>query len=376
MKNKILLDNSELLFAALGTLLLFFFIALYAYAYFIKFCVKKAYYDLPNEERKTHQNPVPSSGGIIFSIPALGMLIVCFLTANYSLSIGASLLLLFVGLIDDRLDLSPKLKLLFQFLAAGALLYDLHGLNGVEGGMNLIYMGLIFFFIVGFTNAFNLIDGVDGLAGTYGVFVLIALSIGLFMTEQYLLAIYALSILGVLIAFLTFNWKPAKVFMGDTGSLFLGFSIAFLALKILNATPNYPPFFKQEYVLILLFCLLLLPMLDTVRVMFVRSLKGHSPLKADRNHLHHLLERLGLKSNGIALFFVITTFLVSLEGLILNLFEVALGIIFSTTISSVSLLFVVLIMLRIRQHKKRIEKIQNHLEELTEENQLMLRKAN
>jgi UDP-N-acetylmuramyl pentapeptide phosphotransferase/UDP-N-acetylglucosamine-1-phosphate transferase len=151
---------------------------------------------------------------------------------------------------------------------------------------------------VGVTNAFNLIDGIDGLAGGLGFMSLVTLGFFLTMNGDINTALIAFALAGGILAFLYFNFNPAKIFMGDTGSLLLGFVTAVLCIRLIqvnDAVPN--PVLPHAPVFVL--GIVLIPVFDTLRVFGTRIWKGHSPFTADRTHIHHLLTNQGF-SHGFA----------------------------------------------------------------------------
>jgi UDP-GlcNAc:undecaprenyl-phosphate GlcNAc-1-phosphate transferase len=146
--------------------------------------------------------------------------------------------------------------------------------------------------IVGITNAFNLIDGIDGLAGGIGFMSLVTLGIFLTMNGDINTALIAFALAGGMLAFLYFNFNPARIFMGDTGSLILGFVVAVLCIRLMQvnlfaAKPVLP------HPIIFVLGIVWIPVFDTIRVFAVRMWKGKSPFAADRTHIHHLLTNNG-----------------------------------------------------------------------------------
>lgn len=309
--------------------------------------------DLP-DERKQHVAPTPSSGGLVFGLIALPAIVIMGIMGEHLLSLIACLDLLVLGYLDDRHDLSPRLKFLFQGIAALCITIDIGAPEIIEG-FGALNFGIALLFIVGYTNAFNLIDGVDGLAGTYGLQTVLFFAFLFFFQENYAWMVYALVIGTGIMAFLRFNLAPAKIFMGDTGSLFLGLTICVFALKALgvNATA------QSELVNTLgswpvVLSVLILPMLDTVRVMGTRIIKRKSPFKADRTHLHHLLIKLNFGTYGTALFFALLT-QINLLG---SAYFVSIGmnplfILFFLASFSIGC-YNLLVYLRISQHRRKI----------------------
>jgi len=172
--------------------------------------------------------------------------------------------------------------------------------------------------IIFINNAFNLIDGVDGLAGTLGA--LATLSFGIFFATANELpyAFIAFAMFGSIVGFLTFNYSPAKIFMGDSGSLVLGLvsvvlAIKFIELNKINSTAN-PSFYSAPSIAV---AVLLVPIFDSLRIFFIRILHRKSPFKGDRNHVHHRLQRLGFSANQVVM--VLGTFTVLMIVLALGL---------------------------------------------------------
>jgi UDP-N-acetylmuramyl pentapeptide phosphotransferase/UDP-N-acetylglucosamine-1-phosphate transferase len=263
----------------------------------IKLSRKYSLYDIPNE-RKSHSVPVPTMGGIAV---VAGMLTALFmwLPSHYEdmqVSFFFSVLVLFgLGIMDDIRDLSAKYKFLIQLALAtlmatsGVRITSFYGLFGIEELPMAAQYTFTLLTIVGITNAFNLIDGIDGLAGGLGFMSLTTLGIFLTINGDVLSALIAFSLAGSIVAFLYFNLNPARIFLGDTGSLVLGFSIAVLGIRLIQvntlSTLPHAPIFILGIVFI--------PVFDTIRVFATRMWKGKSPFVADKTHIHHLLTNSG-----------------------------------------------------------------------------------
>lgn len=285
----------------------------------IDFCVKRKLYDLPNG-RKVHKNGVPRLGGISFLPSMLLAFIIAMMTFNnvsvdkhieislWSFYFFISLLLIYgVGFIDDVTGLNATTKFIVQIVAAllmpaaGLYINNLYGLFGVYEIPYWIGAPLTVFVIVFINNAINLIDGIDGLAGGLSLLALTGFLVCFVREELWVYSILIAGLMGVLVAFLYFNIfgkekKHRKVFMGDTGSLTLGFILAFLMVKFSMDNPYVMPFRRDS---MLLSCtLLMVPVFDVVRVIFVRF-THHKPIfGADKNHIHHKLMRAGLSQHG------------------------------------------------------------------------------
>jgi UDP-GlcNAc:undecaprenyl-phosphate GlcNAc-1-phosphate transferase len=243
--------------------------------------------------RKVHVTPVPRVGGIAM---AAGILIPVLLTtplspANNGFLAGVLVLLVF-GVWDDRSDLNYRLKFLGQFLAVGLCMVvgDVRIEWLTLGGRVMLPESLswvlTFVFLVGVTNAVNLADGLDGLAGGLALLCLCALAVLGTITGNFTVTAIALIESGAILGFLRFNTHPARVFMGDGGSQMLGFSIGVLAIL---ATQREGSALSAGLPLLLLG----LPILDTLTVMVRRVMAGRSPFSSDRNHIHHRLLDLG-----------------------------------------------------------------------------------
>jgi UDP-GlcNAc:undecaprenyl-phosphate/decaprenyl-phosphate GlcNAc-1-phosphate transferase len=257
-------------------------------------------YDLP-DARKEHTSPVPTMGGIAIMAGMMTALFMWFPFYNQitQISFFFSIVVLFaLGIMDDLKDLSAKYKFVIQFALAtliavsGVRITSFNGLFGIEELNLSAQYTLTILAIVGITNAFNLIDGIDGLAGGLGFMSLLTIGMFLTMSGDVNTALIAFALGGAVLAFLYFNFNPARIFMGDTGSLVLGFVIAVLCIRLMQVNvgavkpvlPNAPIFVLG---------IVLIPVFDTLRVFASRIWKGKSPFAADKTHIHHLLTQSG-----------------------------------------------------------------------------------
>jgi UDP-GlcNAc:undecaprenyl-phosphate GlcNAc-1-phosphate transferase len=256
--------------------------------------------------RKVHSVPVPRVGGIAM---AVGILIPTLVTVELSpklagLLAGVAVLLVF-GIWDDRRDLDYRLKFLGQALAVGLCM----GLGGIhidaltfdERFLLPAWIGvpLTFVFLVGVTNAVNLSDGLDGLAGGMALLCLSAIALIAGHSGNGMVMAFALIEAGAILGFLRFNTHPARCFMGDSGSQVLGFSIGVLSIL---ATQGESSSVSTALPLLIVG----VPILDTLNVMILRIRAGRSPFAPDRNHLHHRLLGLGLgHAESVAVIYVI-----------------------------------------------------------------------
>lgn len=268
----------------------------------IVFGRKFQFVDQPSP-RKVHESPIPRIGGVaigcalfvaIFSIASSA------LSMRYVAMLLAGTVVLIVGAIDDRHELGYRVKFAAQFVAAGIAVF-LGGLRIEEITLwstleipTVVSTPLSIFVIVALANAVALSDGLDGLAGGIVFICCAALAVLGYSTGNVTSALLAAGLAGAIFGFLRFNTHPAMIFMGDSGSQFLGVMSALLAIDVTQSEPG-----RIAAALPLL--LLGLPVLDTVQVMISRVLRGRSPFKPDKFHLHHRLLRLGLKHHQAVL---------------------------------------------------------------------------
>ncbi len=257
-------------------------------------------YDIP-DTRKEHSSPIPTMGGIAVMA---GMMMALFLWFPFSfgveqISFFFSLSVLFgLGILDDLKDLSAKYKFIIQIGLASLIAISGIRITSFEGlfGITELPISAQYTFtilaIVGITNAFNLIDGIDGLAGGLGFMSLVTLGLFLTMNGDSNTALIAFALAGGIFAFLYFNFNPAKIFMGDTGSLVLGFVIAVLCVRLMQVNV-FAPKNVLTNVPVFILGIVCIPVFDTLRVFAVRIWNGKSPFVADKSHIHHLLTNQG-----------------------------------------------------------------------------------
>ena len=251
--------------------------------------------DVPKDNRRMHKVPIPRMGGLaIFAGFLVSVLFFVPLGTEFrSILIGA-LILVVLGIIDDIVALKPKTKFAGQIIAA--LIPALSGVSihgivnpfvpGQYSTLGIFSIPFTVIWIVGITNAVNFIDGLDGLAcGVSAIATVTMFIIAVLFGETYI-ALMMAALAGACLGFLPYNMNPAKIFMGDTGSMFLGYILATVSIQGL---------FKFYAVISFAvpFILLGLPIFDTGFAIVRRLLKGQSPLQADRGHVHHRLIDLG-----------------------------------------------------------------------------------
>jgi len=263
-------------------------------------------FDRPNA-RKEHSVPTPTFGGISIFAGMMVSLLFWFQFNNHPsiVTFFLSMMLLFgVGIMDDLRDLAARYKLVVEaglaslLAVSGIRITSFGGLFGINELHIMAQYVITVITIVGITNAFNLIDGIDGLAGGLGFMSLVTLGIFLTISKDLNYAMIAFAFAGALLGFLYFNFNPARIFMGDTGSLVLGFVIAVLCVQLMKVNALYTaPVVPNIYVFTL--GIVMIPVFDTLRVFGTRISKGRSPFSADKTHIHHLVTNKGF-THGFA----------------------------------------------------------------------------
>lgn len=280
-----------------------FIISFLAIPVVLQIAQKKNLYDVP-DERKVHLSPVASLGGVgIFGGFLLASLLSIQGYANpeFQYFFAAAVVIFFLGLKDDLLVLSATKKFIGQVIAASILIHlggirldSMHGLFGFYNVPEGFGLALSYLTIIVVINSFNLIDGVDGLASSLGILTMLIFGTYFFIIGQQAYALMAFAMAGSLVAFLIFNHHPAKIFMGDSGSLMIGLVNAILVIRFINVADSGSVSFPVASVVAIGFSILIVPLLDTLRVFAIRIYNGRSPFTPDRNHVHHLLLDRGL----------------------------------------------------------------------------------
>jgi UDP-N-acetylmuramyl pentapeptide phosphotransferase/UDP-N-acetylglucosamine-1-phosphate transferase len=285
----------------------------------IRFASQRRWFDKP-DERKLHTSEIPRLGGVAI----MGSLIISILLVagpdtilNTRYFLAGLLILFFVGLWDDLQPARPVIKLLGEVIPVALLTYSaripLGELFPEIQWVNAIEWPFTIFITFWAVNAYNLIDGINGLAGTLGLIACIGMGIT-GSPDVYHLCI---SMAGALMAFLFYNFLKPRIFMGDGGSLPVGYLLAFSLTQLHSSTPS--PADKIDIALTAI-SLMSLPLFDMARVFFIRIQKRKNPFKGDRNHLHHLLLETGLSHVGatirLTLLSLGTAFLVWLTSML------------------------------------------------------------
>ena len=280
----------------------------------LNFCKKKKLYDIPTL-RKVHSAPIPRLGGITFipsmMISAVAVLLIIAINniqdkislSMWSVGFILSLSIIYsVGIIDDLIGLNAKVKFAAQILAAsimpfcGLQINDLYGLFGIYEIPSVVGIPLTILIFVFIDNALNLIDGIDGLATSLSIIALLGFFYCFIPYDLIAYEVMIAGLLGVLVVYLYFNMygkveKGTKIFMGDSGSLTLGFFLAFLFVKAIAVNPNVMPMSPKR--ILIAYSLLIIPTFDVVRVVLHRIRNRKPIFDADKCHIHHKILAMG-----------------------------------------------------------------------------------
>lgn len=297
-----------------------FLITWYSIPTIIKISRRKNLMDEPGQ-RSSHERKIPNLGGIamFFSIAVCASIFAYQLFDLYKFLFASLVILLYVGVMDDIVVMRAYKKLLAQVVVAALLVIGsdvrIRSLFGVFGVYELNYFLSVIFSIVTFiilVNAYNLIDGIDGLAGVYGVicFSLFGISYYRLGEYNYPLVILSTTIIGTVIGFLYYNLsdRSKKIFMGDTGSMLLGFlltftSICFMDIFIVKKVQG-AVFYHLNTAPVMAIAIMILPIIDTLNVITIRLAEKRSPFDADKNHIHHKLLKLGITHKRATLYII------------------------------------------------------------------------
>lgn len=290
-----------------------FFVVLLATPSLILVARLKNLVDVPDLERKHHSKSVPTIGGIIIFAASIFAYALWFPWDNlgffgspYSFAesvkvfkylIAAAILIFFIGVKDDIIGVAPVKKLIghgivgfILVIMADIRITGMHGVFGLEEIPYYASVILSVFTYIVVVNAFNLVDGSDGLAAGIGLIACAYFGVWFYMTSQYDLSLLSFVLVGALLAFLVFNFSPARIYMGDSGSLFIGAFTFALAVKCIETqTAVMPELIGEISATVFAMSVLAYPLIDTLRVFTIRAFKGVSPFEADRNHIHHRL---------------------------------------------------------------------------------------
>lgn len=280
-----------------------------------RWALRRGIVDHPDEHRKLHDGAMPLAGGLaVMGGFCLALVVIFawsprwrdeFLTSGSFLAglLAATAVLAYVGLLDDRYQLRGRQKLAGQVLAAllliwSGLLIENISVFGWQLHLGLLAIPFTLFWLVGAINALNLIDGVDGLATSVGIMLCFGLSVMAMMTGRLPEAVLAMAVAGSLVGFLVYNVSPASIFLGDSGSMFIGLAVGALAIRSSLKGP-------ATIALIAPTALLAIPIMDVSVAIVRRKLMGLSIASADRGHLHHRLQQYGLGTRTTVLVIVL-----------------------------------------------------------------------
>lgn len=317
--------------------LLSLFLSLLITPFFRKLALRMNIIDSPNQAHKSHVSPIPYLGGasIVISFVVIGflaqMIYQDFFAQNLSpiVFLAAPLFLSIIGLIDDITKLSATARFLAQSFTASIVSFYFFELDlfGTPTGNHTLDIAVSFFWIVGITNAINLIDNLDG--GAAGVCVISSafLTFSCLLSGQNLLALVSSMITGTTLGFLFWNRNPARIYLGDSGALFLG---CIMSILIVQLDPVSTPGISSW---LLALSLMAVPILDTCVVVTSRISKGVSPFVGAQDHLSHILLRTGRSRKTSALLIWLLTLYFCVLGLMLNFTSGSVALVILSTFS-------------------------------------------
>lgn len=319
--------------------------------YIIRYCIKHKLYDQP-DARKVHSNKIPRLGGVCF-LPSMVLALIIGIATYNNMSVDhqvkislwscfffISLMLIYIiGLLDDLNGLSAMIKFIVQIAAAsllplaGLYINNLYGLMGIHEIPYWIGAPLTVFVIVFINNAMNLIDGIDGLSASLSLLALGGFLYFFLTAGVWVYSTIIAGLMGVIVAFLYFNVlgkaeKNLKIFMGDSGSLTIGFILGFLFVKYSMARPDLLPF--RSDAMVSAYTLLIVPVFDVIRMILLRIMHRCPIFGADKNHIHHKLMRTGMNQHqtlavliALAVFYVVLNMTLSFASVDVNVVVVA-----------------------------------------------------
>ncbi len=330
--------------------ILSFFLVFLSIPTILRVSESKNLFDEPNK-RKVHKTSIPTLGGLAIFLSFLftySLFAEWFSFTHIPFLIPALLIIFSIGIKDDIMVTAPMVKLSGQILAAFIIigwgdlrLTSLHGFFDLDLNYLSSFMITLFVFVF-ILNGFNLIDGIDGLASITSIISITSFAIWFYINDRFHIPVFSAALIGALIGFIYFNVfsKSQKIFMGDTGSLLLGFLIAMAAVKFceLNKPENIAALkYSMNSAPAVAIGILIVPIVDTTRIFIYRISRGKSPFSADKNHIHHRMLTLGfthlqtsLIIGAINIFFVILSFSLRNIGVIwLTVINMSLGLFFS-----------------------------------------------
>ncbi len=304
-------------------LLVFFFVSSFMVMYYVTPVIiqvvklKRLYEKL--SDRSSHSQHVPSFGGVTFFIILVISLSISeqfFVTSRAMFLIPSCLVIFFTGLKDDMTGISPWNKIMMQVIATTMLflspdfqITNLHGFLGIHEIPHWICIPLSFLVVIFYINAYNLIDGIDGLASSLGAMFFTFFTMIYYLLDDFMMMSVCLSMTASFIAFLRYNVsKDKRIFLGDTGSLFIGFLVAAIVINIL--TKDYHEELNMKFISnlpLLIISALFIPIFDSIRVFTIRILNGRNPFRPDRTHVHHVILDYFKLSHRRTSFYIVST---------------------------------------------------------------------
>ena len=326
-----------------------FLITFFGIPVIIQVAREKKLFDEP-DERKVHKMVIPTLGGLgIFAGFILSLLLGSpIASGELQYFVAAAIVIFFLGIKDDILILSAAKKFIGQLVAAGIIIkfggvqiINMHGFLGINEIPQLASIIFTLFTIIVIVNSFNLIDGVDGLAGCLGLLTAVVFGSYFWYAGQTIFAVMAFSLAGSLIGFLIYNFSPAKIFMGDTGSLLIGLINSIMVVKFINIAGNENMKLPLEAAPALGIAILMVPLFDTLRVFSLRIFDRRSPFSPDRTHVHHFLLDLGYSHRKVTLLCVGTNIgFIALAFFLRNLgTTVVIGILMSIAFTLIAVIY-------------------------------------
>lgn len=360
----------------------------------IRVAIRKNLTDAPDDLRKLHTRSVPTLGGVMIFAGTMFSFALLLPTISNSMMVGgpeqsqtatmayqhsaqvrmnwsdasqiindsnylmaAMLILFFIGIKDDIIGTAAVYKLLSHViigmilvLMAGMRITSFHGLFGIY---DIPYWASVFlsvFTYVVIINSINFIDGIDGLAAGIGLIGSMSFGVWFAMAHSPVLASLAFALSGSLMGFMFYNFSPAKIFMGDSGSLIIGLVLAVLGIKLIEFDPaQLPANLARISRPLFVMSIMAYPLIDALRIVIYRSLKGTSPLAADRNHIHHALLDMNFSHRQISLILYAYTIIVTALAIVLSSIDNTLAFVFVGGIAIVGLQIPLIVKLRRRK---------------------------
>lgn len=339
--------------AVTAAILISFFIVLFATPSFIKVAELKNLFDEPGDKRKLHKTRIPSMGGIMIFAGTMFAFFICYPSEDISyikFLVPSILVLFFIGIKDDIIGTAPVKKLIGHLMVAFIMVLmaeikitSLYGIFEIREIPDWASISLSIFTYVVIINAFNLIDGIDGLAGGVACIAAISFGVWFLILDCTADAIIAFSLAGALLGFLRFNFHPAKIFMGDSGSLIVGLIICVLAIRVIEYRPEITPD-NLKWISKPVFAMAVLsyPLIDTFRIFMYRIFNGNSPFQADNNHIHHRLVKMGFSHSKLVAVVYVANAIVILSAILVKSLDTSIQFLI---VSGVVMLFIAILYL-------------------------------